>query len=349
METHTSSNTKTKLFLDFASATKPFRKIIEASSTKTPNAIKVLEQLPQDQGTSLGNAADMLLTLTEGLTSLPDLPTRKGTLSSASLSTTTKLWTANCTTKNDAGEESQLQVHSPLLVLCTGSAPTPPYLPIALPKGLTPLFLDTALQPSILKQHISPEQTTTIAIIGASHSAILCLMNLSNLAMTSHPNLHIKWFTRHPLRYAEYRDGWILRDNTGLKGEAATWARENLEEETFESSPVSKFIEKITYKREDENTTFEKHLPGCDKYVAAIGYTKNPLPRLERDGEVLGPVFNHETGGFSNGEEGENINGLFGAGIAFPERVVDPEGNVEYAVGFWKFVKFVKRVSPGWN
>ena len=96
-------------------------------------------------------------------------------------------------------------------------------------------------------------------------------MNLSNQALTSHPNLHIRWCTRRPLRYAEYRDGWILRDNTGLKGEAATPARENLEEETFKSSPVSKFIEKIAYKREYENITFEKQLPGCDKYVAAIG------------------------------------------------------------------------------
>ena len=37
---------------------------------------------------------------------------------------------------------------------------------------------------------------------------------------------------------------------------------------------------------------------------------------------------------------GEKIAGLFGADIAFPERVVDPEGNVEYAVGLWTFVKF---------
>jgi hypothetical protein len=39
------------------------------------------------------------------------------------------------------------------------------------------------------------------------------------------------------------------------------------------------------------------------------------------------------------------IPGLFGAGIAFPERVVDPHGNEEYAVGFWKFMKFAQNAS----
>jgi hypothetical protein len=31
-----------------------------------------------------------------------------------------------------------------------------------------------------------------------------------------------------------------------------------------------------------------------------------------------------------------------------PNRVVDPHGNEEYAVGFWKFMKFLKRVVPSW-
>lgn len=43
------------------------------------------------------------------------------------------------------------------------------------------------------------------------------------------------------------------------------------------------------------------------------------------------------------------VPGMYGAGIAWPERVKDPHGNVEFAVGFKKFMKFVKRVSPAWD
>ncbi|MBH1945667.1 hypothetical protein I5L01_15745 [Erythrobacter sp. YJ-T3-07] len=58
--------------------------------------------------------------------------------------------------------------------------------------------------------------------------------------------------------------------------------------------------------------------------------------------------FDHETGGFKDANTGKELPGLFGAGIAFPERVIDKEGNVEHAVGFFKFMKFLKRVVPEW-
>lgn len=102
------------------------------------------------------------------------------------------------------------------------------------------IHLDTALAPSKLQTLFDPSSPATVAVIGASHSAILVLRNLYKIANTSHPNLRIKWFTRNKLRYAVKMDGWILRDNTGLKGEAAEWARQNLEEDgVFEKSPVT--------------------------------------------------------------------------------------------------------------
>jgi hypothetical protein len=58
--------------------------------------------------------------------------------------------------------------------------------------------------------------------------------------------------------------------------------------------------------------------------------------------------FDHDTGAFHEPGSSRVISGLFGAGIAFPERVVDPHGNIEYAVGFFKFMKFLKRVVPSW-
>lgn len=185
-------------------------------------------------------------------------------------------------------------------------------------------------------------------VIGASHSAILVLRNLYNLARETHPYLRIKWFTRHPLRYAVEKNGWILRDNTGLKGEVATWAKENLEEDRLPSSDVSRFLEKVTTTKEKEQESYLEHLPACTHVVQAIGFHHNELPSLESEGKKLELKFDNDTGSFAD-KEGVKIKGLYGAGIAWPERVVDPEGNVEHAVGLGKFMKFLKRVTPNWS
>lgn len=235
-------------------------------------------------------------------------------------------------------------ISSDLLVLCTGSNPISGPLPVT---GFMNLELDPALKPSHLKQVLSPKEQLTVAVIGASHSAILVLRNLYNIASSAHPQLRIKWFTRHPLRYAEERDGWIFRDNTGLKGDVAVWAKENLEEDALPSSPVSKFLRKIATTREKEQQDYEKHLPGCTHVVQAIGYKRNEIPDLEKNGKPILLTYDNTTGGFAD-EKGEKVEGLYAAGIAWPERVVDPEGNVEHAVGLWKFMSYLQRVVPAW-
>lgn len=243
------------------------------------------------------------------------------------------------------------------LVLCTGSHPiseTPANLAQDTSSDVTPIHLDTALKPSLLAKSLDPNTPATIAVVGASHSAILVLMNLYNLAASSHPYLRIKWFSRHKdLRYAKPMDGWILYDNTGLKGEAAQWARDNLEEATFASSPVSQAIDKLyTPPGPAESQVYKAELPGCTHIVQAIGYARNPLPILssvEATGaEPVALSVQHDglTGRFAAGSA--VVPGLFGAGIAFPERVTDPAGNVEHAVGFWKFMRFLTRVVPEW-
>jgi hypothetical protein len=232
-----------------------------------------------------------------------------------------------------------------MLVLCTGSNPKTSPLPVA---GIQEIGLDPALNPPILAKLLSPETCLTIGVIGASHSAILVLRNLYNLASFSHPNLRIRWFTRHPLRYAEERDGWILRDNTGLKGEVAVWAKDNLEEDKLPSSDVSRYLEKISTTREEEQADYTKHLPGCTHVVHAIGFQRNEVPALKRNGEELQPTYDHRTGGFDD-KKGNKVKGLYAAGIAFPEMVVDPEGNTEYAVGMGKFMSYLKKVVPEWS
>ncbi|KAK7229860.1 hypothetical protein V2G26_002030 [Clonostachys chloroleuca] len=177
------------------------------------------------------------------------------------------------------------------LVLCTGSSPITSPLPIlkqlsdSTPStALTPLHLDTALKPSLLSQTIDPSSPATVGVVGASHSAILVLMNLYKMVSSgSHPNLRVKWFTRHnSLRYAEQKDGWILYDNTGLKGDAAQWARDSLEQEVFEKSPVSRVVTKFLTGGENgaEESIYKAELPGCTHVVQAIGYKRNTLPRL---------------------------------------------------------------------
>jgi len=287
--------------------------------------------------------------LTKGLMKNPGVEIRKGRVTRATLDQA-KGWTVDMDVQGDGSSAMESgRVVSSRVILCTGSSPNEQALPVDI-QGIEPMNLDTGLTPSVLAKQLASDARVTVAVIGASHSAILVLRNLCNLALTTHPNIRIKWFTRHPLRYAEYMEGWILRDNTGLKGEAADWARANLEDDVFSNSPVSKVIKKIFYKRENEIETYKTHLPGCDRYIQAIGYKADPIPHLKRGVGTIKHAYNHGDGSFTEGTtDGEKIPGLYGAGIAWPEQTTDPHGNVEYAVGFGKFMRFVKRVSCNWN
>lgn len=236
------------------------------------------------------------------------------------------------------------------MILCTGAHPT--NIPVPVPGlNITRLDLDTVLKPSELAETLPTTSPSTVAVVGASHSAILAILNLVTLARESHPHLRVKWFTRHPLRYAEYMDGWILRDNTGLKGLAADFARSQLEDDRLSTSPAGQVLSKVDCAGGEarESEMYQQHLPDCSHIVHAVGFTRDPLPQLVKNGRALAMEFDHESGKFHAPGDGPVIPGLFGAGIAFPERVVDPYGNVEYAVGFFKFMKFLKRVTPSWG
>lgn len=253
-------------------------------------------------------------------------------------------WTVTISPSDRSAQPTQ--VDASRLVLCTGSSPISGPIPVT---HLADIHLDTALSPTILAKTIPTDQPAHVGVIGASHSAILVLRNLANLAASTHPHLRIKWFTRHPLRYAEERDGWILRDNTGLKGEVATWARENLEPAVLASSSVAQHLTKVETSHADETETYQRELADCTHICQAIGYKAEPLPELRVEGKTVTPKFDHDTGAFTDKESGERIPGLFGAGIAFPQKVVDPEGNTEFAVGLFKFMNFLKKVVPEWT
>ncbi|KAK7746034.1 hypothetical protein SLS53_002756 [Cytospora paraplurivora] len=334
------SNTKVKFFTQYADGVEALRTV--SRETPEPNAMSHLLSLDQEKTCHIAQAADLCLMLTKGLDEGKSVFKHRGTVTDAAWSNST--WTVSISPSDSSSQPTQVDASK--LILCTGSSPISGPLPVT---HLAEIDLDTGLSPTKLAKTIPTDQPTRIAVIGASHSAILVLRNLSRLATSTHPQLRIKWFTRHPLRYAEERDGWILRDNTGLKGEVAVWARENLEEAVLPSSPVSSHLVKITTTRGHETETYRRELADCTHVCQAIGYRRDPLPELRVDGRKVTPRFEHTTGAFEDAESGERIPGLYGAGIAFPEKVVDPEGNVEYAVGLFKFMKFLKRVVPQWK
>ncbi|RMD44501.1 hypothetical protein DV735_g741, partial [Chaetothyriales sp. CBS 134920] len=333
------SNTKVSLFVDFARAVKPFRDVID--STPAPNAITRLLQLDQNQHCTLANAADMCQTLTDGLVKRDDVAKAVTTVNAANW--TNGAWQLTLDDKTSKNN----QYSSSLLVLCTGAHPKSIKLPQ--PTSIKDIHLDVALTPTKLQSAISQSEPATVAVIGSSHSAILAILNLYNLATTSHPKLRIKWFSRSPLLYAVPQGDWILYDNTGLKGLAATWARDHLEHDTLQSSKASRYIEKVSLS-ERESFTASPVLSQCSHIVQAIGYAPNPLPNLTFDGALLPtpPAHDPHSGAF-NDRDGRPVPGLYGAGIAWPESVTDPAGNVESAVGLFKFMRFLRRVVPEWS
>lgn len=332
------SNTRVKRFISYAEGVKAFRDV--AKETPTPNAYQHLKDLDQEATCHIAEAADLCIMLTNGLDESKGVHKHLGKVSNASWSDP-----GNWSIKINTPYQEPSTITSKLLILCTGSSPTTGPLPVT---HLQEIGLDPALNPPLLSKMIPKDQPITIAVVGASHSAILVLRNLYYLASSTHPSLAIKWFTRHPLRYAEERGDWIYRDNTGLKGDVAVWAQENLEEDRLPNSDVSKYLQKVSTTKETEQEDYKEHLKDCTHVVQAIGFHANEIPVLGKGGKKLEVKYNNETGGFED-KDGKQVTGLYGAGIAFPERVVDPEGNVEYAVGLAKFMKFLKRVVPAWT
>ncbi|KAI1388034.1 pyridine nucleotide-disulfide oxidoreductase-domain-containing protein [Hypoxylon trugodes] len=335
------SNTKVSYFLAYGEAVEPFRNIAEAA--ENPNALTTLQSLSPDDTCSLHYAGEMLQMLSDGLLKNDRVASWKGTVNQAEWVDESSAWSLSV--QDDNSNESQ-RITAPLVVYCTGSSPTLVPLPKPLSRTPTLLDLDTSLKPSLLSETLPRDREVSVGVIGASHSAVLVLMNLYALSQSSHPLLRVRWFSRATqLKYAEDKGDWILYDNTGLKGRAAQFARENLDGDKLSHSNVGKIISRIDCSGgpEKETQAMLQELPACGYIVQAVGFTRDVLPNMKLD-----IAFNHQTGGFTDQKTRQPIPGLYGAGIAFPEQVVDPAGNVEYAVGFIKFMRFLNRVVPNW-
>jgi hypothetical protein len=180
--------------------------------------------------------------------------------------------------------------------------------------------LDTALNPEKLKKAVTSKDT--IAVFGSSHSAILVLANLAELKVKKIIN-----FYRSPHKYAIPLDGWILFDDTGLKGFAAKWAKENLDG----TQPPN--LERVL----TSDHTFEESLALCDKAIYAVGFERRKLPVLEQYEHLH---YDDRTGIIAPG--------LFGFGLAFPQAKFDPFGHLDFRVGLWKFMEYLNSILPIW-
>ncbi|MBA4696357.1 MAG: FAD-dependent oxidoreductase [Legionella sp.] len=229
-----------------------------------------------------------------------------------------------------------LRLLSARVILATGAKPKafsfqPPF-------PLTTIPLNTAMIASelytYLKTRISPETVSKVVVVGSSHSAALAVMNLLR------EGIAVKQLMNKPYRFAVARrtaDGvaYTQFDNTGLKGEAAAYIQELLAsaENNSQSNPLpweNHIYAPSSPLSEKDHRYLEGQLQGCSHIVAAIGYEH--LATLTINGLPL-HCYSHNS---QNTQIG-NISGLFGLGIAFPQKVQSPSGEIEAAVGYSKF------------
>ncbi|MBY0545194.1 MAG: FAD-dependent oxidoreductase [Gammaproteobacteria bacterium] len=290
-----SSNTRVGLFLKFFEACESF----QYDSVSSDFAIK---QLDPDKTCLLDVAAEPLRRITENLKN--KVHAIKGKAQQLKLSNRQwKILLANET------------LYAKNVILATGAEPKSLPFP-----GVEEIHLDIALDPDKLDSSCNKDDI--VAVFGSSHSAILILKTLLEKCQVK----KVINFYLSPLRYAVYFDDWILFDNTGLKGMAADWARENI------NGKLPAKLERII--AHEENIRFT--LPLCHKAIYAIGFQK----RLISVEGMHALEYNDKNGIIAPG--------LFGLGIAFPEAKIDRNGTLEYRVGLWKFMEYLNHVMPIW-
>lgn len=201
------------------------------------------------------------------------------------------------------------------VILATGATPK------TLPTNKTTIPLEVALHDEKLNQLDLSNQT--VGVYGSSHSAIVAMKNLLNGKVKKVIN-----FYRQPTKYAVCLQDFILFDNTGLKDYAADWAREHIDGKWPDR------LERVHCSSEEKDSKVEQ----CDFLIFTIGFEK-------RD-EIKVSPYKHSLP--YNESNGIIAPGLFGLGIAYPCRVVDPLGNVEHDVGMNKFMCHLDHVLPIW-
>ena len=296
---HVSSNTTVQRFLDFLQASAAFAYDKAASDFR-------LNQLPLDKTCILSDVVQPLQWVTAHLQSR----VHSVCASVTKLSLTHRQWHL---------KTEQASFKADHVVLATGAEPIQFNYPVNHP-GLTVLPLVTALNREKLIQVVN--KSDTYAIFGSSHSAMIVIRSLVELGVQKVIN-----FYRSPCYYAIDQGDWILFDNTGLKGETATWARECID---------GVLPANLTRHLSNE-ANLARFLPECQYVIYAVGFVSRCSLYIEGYQQVM-----------HNPHNGIIGPGLFGFGIGFPEIGVDPLGYVESQVGLWKFMVYLNKVLPIW-
>jgi cation diffusion facilitator CzcD-associated flavoprotein CzcO len=289
-----SSNTVVGTFRDYLSNSAAFE-----FSAAPPMP---LLQLDPQQTCDLGLVAEPLVWITQRLRQRVNV--FEATASALSLHG--RRWTI---------ETEHEEVTSENVILAVGAEPKSLTYP-----HLEEIPVDIALDPQQLAGQSL--EGATVAVFGSSHSSMIVLPNLLR-----QPVKRVINFYRSPLKYAVYLDHWILFDDTGLKGHAAEWARENIDgvyPERLERCLVS-------------GPQFAELIAACDRAVYTVGFERRKLPETPQWGELD-----------YNPANGIIAPGLFGLGIAFPEYAEDPYGYGQFRVGLQKFMDYLDAVLPLW-
>lgn len=290
-----SSNTKVKFFNNF---------LLACSSFKYKDAAKnfKLNELPLEDTCTLKHVVEPMQWVTDHL--IQKVKSHKTTINNMCLSD--RLWSL-CSDTNTFKAKN--------VILATGALPSSLNYP-----GVDVIPFDIAIDKERLTNIINKNET--YAVFGSSHSAMIIVRYLVDSGVKKVIN-----FYRSPCRYAIDMQDWILFDNTGLKGQTALWARENID-----GAHPSNLVR---YNTSPPNIS--RYLPECDKVIYAVGFEK-------RQNIVIGDYEDTQ----HNPHVGIIGPGLFGFGIAYPELKADPFGSVESQVGLWKFMVYLKKVMPVW-
>lgn len=288
------SNTVVRLFAQF------FQACPEFEYNKIANHC-TLSELPANETCQLNHAVEVLKCVTETLKSKVDC--HQATVEQIERSH--GAWQLCASDKKIAAEK---------LVLAVGGTSRELNYP-----GTEKIHLEVALNPEKLAKVCGADDT--IAVFGSSHSSVLIMKNLLEAGAKRIVN-----FCREPLRFALDMGDWILFDNTGLKGNAAVWARENLLDNLLPE------IEQVY--SNDENVA--RLLPECTKSVQAVGFKRRDI-KIQGVPEIAYNLHN-----------GIIAPSVFGVGIAFPEKTIDMYGNEELSVGLFKFMRYIEKVMPLW-
>ena len=289
-----SSNTIVGTFLSYLNGSSAFR---FSEAPPTP-----LREVDPEETCALGLVAEPLVWITEHLRERVKVFETTAT----ALSLARRQWTI---------ETGRQEVASENVILAVGAVPKKLSHP-----HLDEIPVEVALDPEKLAEQ--PLEGATVAVFGSSHSSMIALPHLLR-----QPVERVINFYRSPLKYAVYLDDWILFDDTGLKGRAADWARENIDgvyPERLERCWVS-------------SSEFPEKVAACDRVVYTVGFERRKLPETRQWGQLD-----------YNPANGIIAPGLFGLGIAFPEYAEDPYGYGQYRVGLKKFMDYLDSVLPLW-